>query len=128
MLQEHGGAQREPIREPHANPKRESVNIAVRIAERQVRAQISQHHIDRAHIGRLRVEAIGADGQIVQTIEFKVTETSAIALDHLDGDGDEKASADVFVTGEMSHHEVLAADAGGTAVVLAGHSNTECGF
>ena len=37
------------------------------------------------------------DGQIVQTIEFKVTETSAIAIDHLDGDGDEKASADVFV-------------------------------
>jgi len=38
------------------------------------------------------------------------------------------ASADVLVTGEMSHHEVLAAVASGTAVVLAGHSNTERGF
>ena len=38
------------------------------------------------------------------------------------------ARADVLVTGEMSHHEVLAAVADGTAVVLAGHSNTERGF
>jgi len=37
-------------------------------------------------------------------------------------------SADVYVTGEMSHHDVLAAVADGTAVVLAGHSNTERGF
>lgn len=36
--------------------------------------------------------------------------------------------ADVFVTGEMSHHDVLAAVAEGTAVVLAGHTNTERGF
>ena len=36
--------------------------------------------------------------------------------------------ADVYITGEMSHHEVLAAVAAGTAVVLAGHSNTERGF
>lgn len=35
------------------------------------------------------------------------------------------ACADVFVTGEMSHHDALAAVARGTAVVLAGHSNTE---
>lgn len=38
------------------------------------------------------------------------------------------AKADVYVTGEMSHHDVLAAVAEGTAVVLAGHSNTERGF
>ena len=36
--------------------------------------------------------------------------------------------ADVYVTGEMSHHDALAAVASGTAVVLAGHSNTERGF
>lgn len=36
--------------------------------------------------------------------------------------------ADVFVTGEMSHHEALAAVAVGTSVVLAGHSNTERGY
>lgn len=37
-------------------------------------------------------------------------------------------AADVFVTGEMSHHDALAAAAAGTTVVLAGHSNTERGF
>jgi dinuclear metal center YbgI/SA1388 family protein len=37
-------------------------------------------------------------------------------------------AADVFVTGEMSHHDALAAVAAGTSVVCAGHSNTERGF
>ncbi|XP_072340208.1 NIF3-like protein 1 isoform X1 [Scyliorhinus torazame] len=36
--------------------------------------------------------------------------------------------ADVFLTGEMSHHEVLDAVAAGTSVVLCEHSNTERGF
>ena len=36
--------------------------------------------------------------------------------------------ADVVVTGEMSHHDALAAVAAGSSVVLAGHSNTERGF
>lgn len=38
------------------------------------------------------------------------------------------AGADVLITGEMSHHEVLAAVAEGSSVVLAGHGNTERGF
>lgn len=38
------------------------------------------------------------------------------------------APADVFVTGEMSHHEVLAAVASGTAVILTRHSTSERGF
>lgn len=38
------------------------------------------------------------------------------------------AAADVLVTGEMSHHDALAALAAGRSVVLAGHSNTERGF
>ncbi|KAK1927399.1 GTP cyclohydrolase 1 type 2/Nif3 [Papiliotrema laurentii] len=33
--------------------------------------------------------------------------------------------ADLLFTGEMSHHEVLAAKAAGTAVILANHTNTE---
>jgi len=37
-------------------------------------------------------------------------------------------AADVFVTGEMSHHDALAAVGAGTTVVCAGHSNTERGF
>jgi putative NIF3 family GTP cyclohydrolase 1 type 2 len=36
--------------------------------------------------------------------------------------------ATVFVTGEMRHHDVLAAQAAGSAVLLAGHTNTERGY
>lgn len=36
--------------------------------------------------------------------------------------------ADVFITGEMSHHEVLAANAAGTAVLLTHHSKCERGY
>lgn len=35
---------------------------------------------------------------------------------------------DLFVTGEMSHHEVLDAVCRGTHVILCDHSNTERGF
>jgi len=35
---------------------------------------------------------------------------------------------DVFVTGEMTHHEILAARQSGTSILLAGHTNTERGF
>jgi dinuclear metal center YbgI/SA1388 family protein len=34
----------------------------------------------------------------------------------------------VFITGEMRHHDVLAAQARGCTVVLAGHTNTERGY
>jgi len=36
--------------------------------------------------------------------------------------------ADVYLTGEMSHHEVLAAVATGRNVLLCGHTNTERGY
>lgn len=36
--------------------------------------------------------------------------------------------ADVYLTGELSHHEVLAANTAGTCVVLTHHSNTERGY
>ncbi|KIP11696.1 hypothetical protein PHLGIDRAFT_114278 [Phlebiopsis gigantea 11061_1 CR5-6] len=37
-------------------------------------------------------------------------------------------TADAFFTGEMSHHEVLAAVAKGSNVILCGHTNTERGY
>jgi len=37
-------------------------------------------------------------------------------------------SADVWITGEMSHHEVLDASNKGSTVILCEHSNTERGF
>lgn len=36
--------------------------------------------------------------------------------------------ADLWLTGEMSHHDALAAAAAGCTVLLAGHSNTERGY
>ena len=36
--------------------------------------------------------------------------------------------SDVYLTGEMSHHEVLEACSRGTAVILCEHSNTERGY
>ena len=38
------------------------------------------------------------------------------------------ARLDAWVTGEASHHEVLEANARGSSVILAEHSNTERGF
>jgi putative NIF3 family GTP cyclohydrolase 1 type 2 len=38
------------------------------------------------------------------------------------------ARADLWLTGELSHHEALAAVANGTCVVLGEHSNTERGY
>jgi putative NIF3 family GTP cyclohydrolase 1 type 2 len=35
---------------------------------------------------------------------------------------------DVFLTGEMSHHEILDANSKGTSVILCEHSNSERGF
>lgn len=39
-----------------------------------------------------------------------------------------KQNVDLWLTGELSHHEVLAANGSGTIVVLCEHTNTERGF
>jgi dinuclear metal center YbgI/SA1388 family protein len=39
-----------------------------------------------------------------------------------------QAGCQVYVTGEMSHHEVMSCLHGGMAVILAGHTNTERGY
>ncbi|KAJ7162685.1 GTP cyclohydrolase 1 type 2/Nif3 [Mycena crocata] len=39
-----------------------------------------------------------------------------------------KAIADLYFTGEMQHHEILAATASGTHVILCGHINAERGY
>ncbi len=40
----------------------------------------------------------------------------------------EKVRADVYLTGEMGHHQVIEANHKGIAVVLCEHSNTERGY
>lgn len=43
-------------------------------------------------------------------------------------DAAERAGATIYVTGEMRHHDVLAAVQRGTTIILAGHTNTERAF
>jgi len=38
------------------------------------------------------------------------------------------AGCELFVTGEMRHHDILAAQAQGCTVLLGGHTNTERGY
>jgi dinuclear metal center YbgI/SA1388 family protein len=38
------------------------------------------------------------------------------------------ASADVYLTGELRHHDILAANANGVSVILTDHSNSERGY
>ena len=38
---------------------------------------------------------------------------------------DSQCAVDVFVTGEMGHHDLLAANARGVSVIVANHTNTE---
>jgi putative NIF3 family GTP cyclohydrolase 1 type 2 len=40
----------------------------------------------------------------------------------------EHAKADLYFTGEMTHHQFLAATAQGTSVIVCRHSNTERGY
>ncbi|RVE59539.1 hypothetical protein OJAV_G00189690 [Oryzias javanicus] len=61
-----------------------------------------------------------------QTLESSVRTVAACA-----GSGASVLSgvkADLYITGEMSHHEVLDAAAKGTSVLLSDHSNSERGF
>ncbi|MBL8760745.1 MAG: Nif3-like dinuclear metal center hexameric protein [Phycisphaerae bacterium] len=81
----------------------------------------------KKHLGRARVQVASVSGpdDLQRTVKI---------VGVVPGAGAELAPAaraegcDVFVTGEMKHHEVLAALHAGTSVVLAGHTNTERGY
>nr|XP_020478996.1 NIF3-like protein 1 isoform X2 [Monopterus albus] len=80
--------------------------------------QKMKSHLSLSHI-RL---ALG----LGQTLESSVCTVAACAgsgASVLNG-----AKANLYITGEMSHHEVLDAVAKGTSVILTDHSNSERGF
>ncbi|TRY74203.1 hypothetical protein DNTS_004368 [Danionella cerebrum] len=80
--------------------------------------QKMKKHLGLAHV-RL---ALGEQ----QTLESEVKTVAVCA-----GSGAsvlQGAKADLYITGEMSHHEVLDAVARGTSVILSDHSNSERGF
>lgn len=77
----------------------------------------------KSHLGRARVRAalVGEDGPVS-------------SLGVVPGAGEsllgsvQREACEVFVTGEMRHHHVLAALHAGVSVLLAGHTNTERGY
>ncbi|CAG2158642.1 unnamed protein product [Oppiella nova] len=77
-----------------------------------------KQHLDQTHV-RLAMSS-------KHTRDTKVTTIGVCA-----GSGGSvlrNCKADVWITGEMSHHEVLDAIHGGSSVILCEHTNTERGF
>ncbi len=75
------------------------------------------------HLGRARIRyALAGDDRPFRTIGV-VPGAGSSLKDLALAEG-----CDVFVTGEMTHHEILAARQAGMSILLAGHSNTERGY
>ncbi|XP_061082382.1 NIF3-like protein 1 isoform X2 [Conger conger] len=80
-------------------------------------------HRIKSHLGLSHVRLALGDQH---TLESEVTTVAVCA-----GSGGsvlQGVKADLYLTGEMSHHEVLDAVAAGTSVILTDHSNSERGF
>uniref|UniRef100_A0A1A8CIX0 NIF3-like protein 1 n=1 Tax=Nothobranchius kadleci TaxID=1051664 RepID=A0A1A8CIX0_NOTKA len=97
----------------------------------QGRLSVLDHPVDlttavqkmKSHLGlnHLRL-ALGA-GKTPESIVSCVAVCAGSGASVLSG-----VKADLYITGEMSHHEVLDAVAKGTSVILSDHSNSERGF
>ncbi|MCR9246050.1 MAG: Nif3-like dinuclear metal center hexameric protein [bacterium] len=75
----------------------------------------TKHHLGRKHLQVARPQGQKA----IRSIAVAAGAGGGVVLGE---------RVDAIVTGEMSHHDALAATAAGTSVVLAGHSNTERGY
>jgi dinuclear metal center YbgI/SA1388 family protein len=77
----------------------------------------------KSHLGRARIRyALSGDDRPFRTIGV-VPGAGSSLKDLALAEG-----CEVFVTGEMTHHEILAARQAGMSILLAGHSNTERGY
>lgn len=77
----------------------------------------------KSHLGRARIRyALSGDDRPFQTIGVVPGAGSSLKELAL------AEGCEVFVTGEMTHHEILAARQAGMSILLAGHSNTERGY
>ncbi|MFM1869149.1 MAG: hypothetical protein RL591_2557, partial [Planctomycetota bacterium] len=74
--------------------------------------------------GTMQVSRPAAGGSARQHTRFAVCAGSGASLLEKAA----AAGATLFLTGELSHHDVLRAHALGLEVVLAGHTNTERGY
>ena len=81
-----------------------------------------KHHLDRSRIRYALATAHEQPGHALRTIA--VVPGSGGSLWH---DAREQG-CELFITGEMTHHHILAARQSGISILLAGHTNTERGY
>ncbi|CAL8285191.1 unnamed protein product [Merluccius merluccius] len=77
----------------------------------------------KSHLGLKHLRLALGCGHTLESTVSRVAVCAGSGASVLKG-----VSADLYVTGEMSHHEVLDAVARGTSVILTDHSNSERGF
>lgn len=84
--------------------------------------QLTERMKQRLGVGTLRVAAGEGAPRRYRTIGLCAGAGGGLL------DAATAAGCELYLTGEMRHHDVLAAQAGGCTVVLAGHTNTERGY
>ncbi|KAM9336192.1 NIF3-like protein 1 [Symphorus nematophorus] len=77
----------------------------------------------KSHLGLSHLRLALGVGQTLESFVRTVAVCAGSGASVLNG-----VKADLYMTGEMSHHEVLDAVAKGTSVILSDHSNSERGF
>lgn len=77
----------------------------------------------KSHLGLKHLRLALGSGRTLESTVSRVAVCAGSGASVLKG-----VSSDLYVTGEMSHHEVLDAVAKGTSVILSDHSNSERGF
>ncbi|WFD35533.1 hypothetical protein MCUN1_002389 [Malassezia cuniculi] len=75
-------------------------------------------HLDLPHVQVAPARGVSADSRVTSVAVCAGSGGSVLA----------GTKADVWVTGELGHHEVLAANAAGISVILTNHTNTERGY
>lgn len=79
----------------------------------------------RSHLDRSRIRyALADDNENHQFKVIGVVPGSGGSMAQLAKD----EGCELFITGEMTHHEILAASQSGLSILLAGHTNTERGY
>ncbi|XP_072229849.1 NIF3-like protein 1 [Leuresthes tenuis] len=77
----------------------------------------------KSHLGLSHLRLALGSGQTLESSVCTVAVCAGSGASVLSG-----IKADLYITGEMSHHEVLDVVAKGTSVILSDHSNSERGF
>ncbi|KAM6964248.1 NIF3-like protein 1 [Tautogolabrus adspersus] len=77
----------------------------------------------KSHLGLSHLRLALGSGQTLESSVSTVAVCAGSGASVLSG-----VKADLYITGEMSHHEVLDAAAKGTSVILSDHSNSERGY